>query len=198
MVRFALGVMAGVLAWLAARADASARATGWQTALDVGVGLAFLAASVVPVGHARQRMLVAAVGVAWLFGSLVPQTRSVHQGLLVIALLAFPVGRIRSRPAWVLVVLSAVVMLGVVPQLWVALLLFLAGLVSLARNNARRYPALAAWSVAAALVVSWSVPRLPTLLDPALAVGVRGGPHPGRGKPPRRGVVRRPGSSAAR
>jgi hypothetical protein len=30
MVRFAVGVIAGVLAWLAARADASAGATGWQ------------------------------------------------------------------------------------------------------------------------------------------------------------------------
>jgi signal transduction histidine kinase len=171
MVRFALGVMAGgVLAWLAARADASAGATGWQTALDVGVGLTFVAASAVPVGHARQRVLVAAIGVAWLSGSLVPQTRSVHQGLLIIALLAFPAGRIRSRPAWVVVVLSAVVMLGVVPQLGVALLLFLTGLVSLARGNARWYPALAAWSVAAALVVSWSVPSLPTLLDPAFTL----------------------------
>ena len=171
MVRFAVGVMAGgVLAWLAARADASLGETRWQTALDVAVGLTFLAASAVLVGQARQRVLVAAVGVAWLFGSLVPQTRSVHQGLLVIALLAFPAGRIRNRPAWVLVVLSAVVMLGVVPQLWVALLLFLTGLVSLARGNARWYAALAAWSVAAALVVSWSVPRLPTLLDPALAL----------------------------
>ena len=171
MVRFAVGVMAGgVLAWLAARADASAGATGWQTILDVGVGLTFLAASAVPVGQARQRVLVAAVGVAWLFGSLVPETRSVHQGLLVIALLAFPAGRIRHRSAWLLVVLSAVVMLGVVPQLGVALLLVLTGLVSLARGNAGPYPALAAWFVAAALVVSWSVPRLPTLLGPALAL----------------------------
>jgi hypothetical protein len=65
------GVLAmGVLAALAVRADSQApSASPWLTAIDPAVGLAFVVAGLAARGPIPERVLVAAVGPAWLAGS---------------------------------------------------------------------------------------------------------------------------------
>ena len=66
--------------------------------LDPLVGLTFLAVGLATRrAPAAMRAWWAAVGVAWLLGA-VPELRVLHQGLLVVALVAFPSGRL-SGPA---------------------------------------------------------------------------------------------------
>jgi hypothetical protein len=95
---WASGVLAiGVLVALAVRADSEAPAASpWLTAMDVAVGLAFVAAGVAAKGSLRERALMAAVGPAWLAGSFLVGARSLHQAVLVVALVAFPAGRVRG------------------------------------------------------------------------------------------------------
>jgi len=81
----------------------------WLIALDVAVGLAFPAAAVLSRGS---RWWLAAVGWAWLVASFVPAAGSVHQGLLILALLA-PSGRLTR---WLFTGAALVVALGVLPQ----------------------------------------------------------------------------------
>ena len=97
----------GVLVALAVRADSEAPAASpWLTAVDVVVGLAFVAAGVAARGPLRERALMAAVGPAWLAGSFLVWARSFHQAVLVVALVAFPAGRVRGIVSWVLVSLA--------------------------------------------------------------------------------------------
>ena len=88
---WASGVLAmGVLVALAVRADSEAPAASpWLTAMDVAVGLAFVAAGVAARGPLPERALMAAVGPAWLAGSFLVAARSLHQAVLVAALVAF-------------------------------------------------------------------------------------------------------------
>src|SRR3954453_20016005 len=66
--------------------------------LDPLVGLTFLAVGLATRrAAAAMRAWWAAVGVAWLLGA-VPELRVLHQGLLLVALVAFPSGRL-SGPA---------------------------------------------------------------------------------------------------
>jgi hypothetical protein len=51
---------------------------------------------------------MAAVGPAWLAGSFLLGARSLHQAVLVVALVAFPAGRVRGVASWVLVGLAVV------------------------------------------------------------------------------------------
>lgn len=121
---WASGVLAiGVLVALAVRADSEAPAASpWLTAMDVAVGLAFVAAGVAAKGSLRERALMAAVGPAWLAGSFLVGARSLHQAVLVVALVAFPAGRVRGIASWVLVGLAGLAALGLLPQLGVAAL----------------------------------------------------------------------------
>jgi signal transduction histidine kinase len=171
MVRLAAGVVAtGVLVLLAVRADLASQVDGWRTAVDIAVGLAFIVAGALPIGPARQRVMVAAVGAAWLLGSVLAQTLSLHQAALVVALVAFPAGLIRGRIAWLVVALAGLVALGIVPQPGVALLFALvAGYAAMRPPSARWYPVTAAAAVAVTLGVSWSVSRIRESFDPALA-----------------------------
>jgi signal transduction histidine kinase len=150
----------GVLVALAAQADSSAPAASpWLTAMDVAVGLAFVAAGVAARGPLPERVLVAAVGPAWLAGSFLVGARSLHQAVLVVALVAFPAGRVRGIAAWVLVGLAGLAALGLVPQLGVAALFAGIAAVVLARWRAGPaaawYPAVAAAAIAAVLAWVW-------------------------------------------
>jgi signal transduction histidine kinase len=77
--------------------------------LDAAVGLTFVAAAATSGGPLTERGWMVAVGMAWPLGVL-PAARSLHSALLLVALAAFPSGRIR-RP-WQFVVAILAVLLG--------------------------------------------------------------------------------------
>ena len=156
---------------LAVRADLASQADGWRTAVDVAVGVAFIIGGALPTGPARQRVMVAAVGGAWLLGSVFVQALPLHQAVLAVALVMFPTGVIRGRFAWLATAFAGVVALGLVPQPVVALLFVLVAVGAAMRPpSARWYPVTAAGAVAATLGVSWSIARSRESFDPALAL----------------------------
>jgi len=172
MVRLAAGVVAtGALVILAVRADLAAQVDGWRMAVDVAVGVVFIVAGALPIGPARQRAMVAAVGGAWLLGSVFAQALPLHQAVLAVALVAFPTGQIRGRLGWLVAALAGVVAVGLVPQPGVALLFAMVAVCAAMRlPSARWYPVTAAGAVAVTLGVSWSVARVQESFDPALAL----------------------------
>ncbi|GAB3828746.1 sensor histidine kinase [Dactylosporangium cerinum] len=148
----------------AARADLSAGATAVLAAVDVAVGLAFAVAALAAVGSHAERLTVAAVGAAWLAGSTFAVTRSLHQSVLVVALLAFPAGRIRGVERVLLTVPAIAAALQIVPQPGVAALFAAVAPVALlsaprtrpaVRGAAVAFPAAAGAVVAGALMYSW-------------------------------------------
>ena len=155
----------GVLVALAVHADSEAPAASpWLTAMDVAVGLGFVAAGLAARGPVPERVLVGAVGPAWLAGSFLVGARSLHQAVLAVALVAFPAGRVRGVTSWVLVGLAGLAALGLLPLLGVAALFAgIAGAV-LARWRADPavvwYPAAAATAVAAVLAWVWWIAHL--------------------------------------
>ena len=152
-----------VLCMFAARADELAvGARVSLTLLDLAVGIAFVLAALTATGPIPQRLLIGAVGPAWLVGSVFTWALSVHQAVLALALLAFPVGRIRGVLATVLAAAGAVVAFEIVPQLGVAALFALiAGVATFAHRRDRHarstpnYPALAASAIAAVVWFAW-------------------------------------------
>jgi signal transduction histidine kinase len=155
----------GVLVALAVRADSEAPAASpWLTAMDVAVGLAFVAAGVAASGPLRERALMAAVGPAWLAGSFLVGARSLHQAVLVVALVGFPAGRVRGVTSWVLVGLAGLAALGLLSQLGVAVLFAGIAAVVLARWRADPaaawYPTAAATAVAVVLAWVWWIEHL--------------------------------------
>ena len=150
----------GVLVALAVRADSEAPAASlWLTAMDVAVGLSFLAAGLAARGPLAERVLIAAVGPAWLAGSFLVGARSLHQAVLVVALVAFPAGRVRGIASWVLVGLAGLTALQLLPQLGVAALFAGIAAAMLARWRgdpaAAWYPTAAAAAIAAVLIWVW-------------------------------------------
>ena len=163
-------VIMGILAALAVRADSQApNASTWLTTMDVAVGLAFAAAGAVAGGPLPERVLVAAVGPAWLAGSFLLAARSLHQLVLAIALVVFPFGRVWGPVSWLFVVFAGLAGLQLLPQLGVAALFAAVALVRLRRDPAAAwYPAAAAAAIAAALAASWAVTH--GTFDPALVL----------------------------
>jgi signal transduction histidine kinase len=127
--------------------------------LDVAVGLAFVVAAVVGVGPIAERALFASVGAAWLLGSVVDRAQIAHQGVLIVALLAFPTGRVGGTVRWAVVVGATLVALGYVPQLGVVALFVVTAIAALAvRPNSpvgAWYPAVAAVLVSTVLAWVW-------------------------------------------
>jgi signal transduction histidine kinase len=150
----ASGVLAmGLLVALAVQADSQApSASPWLTAMDIAVGLAFVTAALVARGPLPERVLVAAVGPAWLAGSFLVGARSLHQAVLAVALAAFPGGRVRGFVSWLLVGLAGLAALGLLPQLGVAALF--AGIAATVLARWRNYPARAWYPAAAAAAVA--------------------------------------------
>ena len=155
-------LLVAIDAALAAKADADRFGTsGWLVAADVATGLALIIAAVCAKGPVGQRFLVAVVGAAWLVGSWLPVAASLHQGLLVVALLAFPLGRIRGLWRWLVAALAVPVALGVDQQIAVsavfaltALVVLIGGAPGYSAYSARLYPGLAAAACALTLAVS--------------------------------------------
>jgi len=148
-----------VLALLAAIADS--RAVGGTpvfTTLDIAVGCIFVGAAVIAVGDNRERLVFGAVGAAWLAGSVLAEAQSLHQGLLVVALLTFPSGRLSGIPRRMGAVGAVAVAFGVLPQLWVAALFAAAAIVALVAARgapAAVFPAVSGSTVAAVLLFTW-------------------------------------------
>ncbi len=67
---------------------------------DVVVGVAFPFAALAGKGDFIQRLLVAAVGVAWLAGSVWGAAIGLHQSVLIVMVAAYPSGRLRPWPTW--------------------------------------------------------------------------------------------------
>lgn len=171
---FLVAIAIGVLAVFAIRADAAApHASPWLITLDLASGLAFVVAAAVARGPSAERVLMAVVGVSWLTASFLPATRSLHQAVLVVSLVAFPAGRVRGLSRWLLVGLAVPVGFGLLPQIGVAAVFVLVALLVLikGRDTATGYPTVAAIGVAAVLGASWSVSRLRAeAFDPSLAL----------------------------
>jgi signal transduction histidine kinase len=79
------------------------------------VGAAFLTAGLVSRATTGARLLAAAVGLTWLLPSFVPATMVLHQGLLLITLVAFTSGTTR-RPTFVVLVPACLVALAALPR----------------------------------------------------------------------------------
>ena len=154
-----VAVAVGTLAVLAA--SAGSRLPGgsaWTVAVDVTVGIAFVLAAALAPGQLWMRALVAGVGVSWLVGSLVPEARLVHQGVLAISLIVFP----GVWPAGVfprlLAVAAVPVGLGMVSQLGAAALFAGIAVTALVARSERTSPA--AWyatssALGVAAVLAW-------------------------------------------
>lgn len=170
------GVAVGVLVVLAVRADGAAPLPSWWlTGADVAVGVGFVAAGAAAPGPVAQRVLVAAVGVAWLVGSLVPVARSWHQGVLVLALGWFASGRPRGAAGWVIAGLAVVVTVQFVPQAAVAVVFVLVAAAAVVRGRVDPivawYPAGSAVAVAVCLFTVWASGHVTSRpLDPVFAV----------------------------
>jgi signal transduction histidine kinase len=164
----AVAVVAAVLSVLAARADVAAGASPGYVAVDLGVGLALVGVGLVAAGAAAERLLVAGVGVAWLAGSVFAQARPLHQGVLLVALLAFPEGRIRGASRISLAAVAGAVAFGLVPQLGVAASFAAVASVALLGDARLRsaFPAAAAGVLAGALLYAWWGGRYDTPLPP--------------------------------
>jgi signal transduction histidine kinase len=165
------GVSVAVLAVLAAQADARAvGALPSDTALDLAVGLTFVLASFLAIGSPSERLLIGAVGPAWLAGSVFGSARSLHQGILAVALLAFPTGRVPGLLRHALAFGAILVSCEIVPQLGVAALFATIAAVALASlptpGRGSAYPAAASTSIAAALLFSWWALHRATLASP--------------------------------
>jgi len=162
-----------VLGWVAVAAGLERpNASAWLVGLDVGVGVAFVAASLAAPGRWPMRALMAFVGVVWLVGSIVPDAVVAHQGALILAFVAFPAGRLRAADGWVAAAAGVPVALSLAPQQLVALVF--AGVAirsALRRPLAWAYPAAAAGGVALALSSAWLARSLDPLgFDPVAAV----------------------------
>jgi signal transduction histidine kinase len=156
LVSAAVAVATVVLMIAAAKVDTVNGASPKFVALDLAVGLALVGAALVATGAAAQRLLVAAVGLAWLAGSVVAETRSLHQGVLLVALLAFPYGRIRGAVRLTLAAAAVVVAFGLVPQLGVVALF--AAVVPVALVEGRlpgAFPAVGGSVLTGALLYAW-------------------------------------------
>ena len=162
-------------AGLAVRADAAVpHPQPWLTAVDLTVGLSFVAAALGARGPRPQRWLIGAVGMVWLAGSWLPVVPTLHQGVLVAALATFPDGRPRGR-SWLPVALAVPVGLTVVGQGGVAAVFGLVAAISLSDGRPGRadrwYPALAATGAAVVLGGAWGLATLrPESFDPAPAL----------------------------
>ncbi len=177
----AVAVGAGVVAvlWAAVAADLSASRGGLgATVVDIGVGLVFVVVALSAAGGtARHRVLVGAVGVAWLAGSALPIARPWHQGVLILAVALFPTGRLRSPRDLAGVATALVAASGALPQWGAALGFSLVALMAAsdARNerSVRAWPILTAVGIAVVLGTAWTAGRVRNApFEPALVLAV--------------------------
>jgi len=165
----AVAVATALLGWIAVAAGLERpNGSAWLVALDAGVGVAFVGASLAAPGRWPMRALIALVGTVWLLGSIVPAAAVAHQGALILALVAFPTGRPRGADGWAATAAVVPVTLGLAPQQLVALVFAGVAIRSVARRpSAWVYPAGAAGGVALTLAIAWLAR---SVFDPVAAV----------------------------
>jgi signal transduction histidine kinase len=151
--------VACVLTILAARADVDTfRGQPSSTVMDLAVGIAFVLAPAAARGALPERLLFSAVGLAWLAGSSFAGAQVSHQAVLLVALLAFPAGRIRGPIRWGIAAAAVVVAAERVPQLGVVALFAAVAVVVVAGQRdlaTAAYPAAAAIAVSGTVWYSW-------------------------------------------
>jgi signal transduction histidine kinase len=155
----AIGMAACALTILAARADVDTfRDQRSSTVMDVAVGIAFLIAAIAARGALPERLLFSAVGLAWLAGSSFGWAQVLHQAVLLVALLAFPSGRLRGPARWAIAAVAVAVAGDRMPQLGVVALFAAASVVVVVDRRefaAAAYPAVAGVAVSGAVWYSW-------------------------------------------
>lgn len=155
-----LALATGGLTILAARADLAPGGVGpAATAADIGVGLAMVGGAALAPASWRSRLLFAAVGLAWLLGSIVPSAELVYLALLAIATTTYPGGRPRNPRDWILTLLSVLAAALALPIPFLATLFAAvaatAGLDRRPERAAVWVPSIAASVVAIVLAASW-------------------------------------------
>lgn len=159
-----LVVTAAVAAAVARAEMADPGSTVGGAALAAAVVLVYPLAAVMAGGRRGQRALFGSVGLAWALPSWVPMTELAHQGILLVALLAFPDARLLGRVRWFLAGSAVPVALLWVPPLGVACLFLVVSAVSSRRLRIDRaaglFPTLAGAAVGATLAAAWLASRL--------------------------------------
>ena len=152
-------VAATVLGALAYVADRDALRSTSESLWDVGVGVTFVLAARLARGSLAERCWFGSVGVAWLLASSHSGLLTLHQSALLVALTAFPSGRVRSLPGWVFVVAAGASAAQLVDQVMVAALFGCCGVTAWAPWKRWRRPAwyvvAASASVALAMLLDW-------------------------------------------
>ena len=126
---------------------------------DGAVAVAFFVGALLVWGSARfgpLGLLFLATGLAWLLGTIAPSLLYLHRAPLVLLLLAYPAGRLRTQLAW-LVVALAVVDAAVIPiaqddALTLALVVIVFAAAASGLKNSRQRHARALATACAALV----------------------------------------------
>jgi signal transduction histidine kinase len=160
------------LAWVVVVLMASV-ATAWASTiaqptssnlvfLDAAVGLTFVAAAAASDGPLIERGWMVAVGLAWPLGVL-PVARSLHSALLLVALAAFPSGRIRRPWQFVIAILAILLGLQLLDQLATAASFAFCALGSALAWQKRRvstpYAAISATAISGVLSTAWFLAR---------------------------------------
>lgn len=150
-----------VLLWPALRTDLalSDSSAAWAWA-DVGVTLSFTSAGAVAVGPRPQRILVACVAPAWLLGSLTHWALTLHQAVLMLALVSFPSGTLRGRTHLVMAALAVPVALQLFSASGTAATFVGVAVALTVVDHPRRsawWPVVSAGLAAASLIASWLV-----------------------------------------
>ena len=159
-----------VLTVFAALEQVRAGLDPWLIAVDIAVGLAFVASAGMAPGPKGERLLIASVGVLWLVGSVLPAARLTHEAALVAALVAFPSGRPKGTASW-LIALAIPIAFGVVPQAGAAAVFAAVGAATPWGSITGRFPRVAAVGVAFVLFGSWWLSRnFSSEVDPVTAL----------------------------
>ena len=173
---YAVGLLAvSALAVAAARAEAQLPATTTpRVLLAVGVGVGFVVAGATAQVALLPRALAAGTGVAWIVASLEPVAQRLHQGLLLLMLLAFASGRLRGAADRLVGLAAVAVALLLVPQpAVIAIFAVVAGLATWRARTDRVhvYGAMSAASLSAVLGVAWVLSRRsPSTYRPGVAL----------------------------
>jgi signal transduction histidine kinase len=130
--------------------------------LDAAVGLAFVAAAAASGGPLAQRGWMVAVGLAWPLGVL-PPARSLHSALLLMALAAYPTGRIRRPWQFLVAILGILLGLQLFDQRATAASFAFCALGSALAWRKRRvstpYAAISATAISGVLSTAWFLAR---------------------------------------
>jgi signal transduction histidine kinase len=162
----------GLLVVLAIAADRDAGLSRWSVAIDAAVGVVFVLAALASPGRAVPRLAIGAVGPAWLLGSVLPGVRTLHQAVLLLAIIAYR--PTRHGRVWVGACLAVAVAMSVfaISQLVVAVLFLVAGVAAVSGPSprARRslFPVVAGAALAAIVAALWWDTQRFDGLDPAV------------------------------